>query len=430
MFRYCDEFARWYLWDNRWCHDKKRGVFTLARKLCRDAAGRALRQIPDKPHARREAKCLASNTTVASVISLARADERLAVASDEFDRNPMLANTPDGTIDLETGELFEHRQSDLITKIMAAGFSPGDECPQWQKFLAKVTAGNLDLQKYLQRVAGYCLTGLTTEHALFFLWGTGANGKSTFVNTLTAIWGDYAAVADMEMLTESPMDRHPTELARLHGARLVTAQETSQGRRWAEGRIKALTGGDPITARFMRRDFFTFTPQFKLLIAGNHKPSLRGIDEAIRRRLHMIPFTVRIPPNERDPHLFDKLREEWPAIIGWAVRGCIAWRVEGLNPPAAVLVATDDYFENEDMFGQWLEEFVTRSTFGFEPNSELYASWKRWAERAGYPAGSQTAFVGLLADRGYVQHRSNKARGFKEICLKRPDYTDDPRYGE
>ena len=169
-------------------------------------------------------------------------------------------------------------------------------CPRWQRFLDQVTAGDQDLQRFLRRIAGYGLTGSTREHALFFFYGTGANGKGTFLNTLTAILGDYAKVAGMDTFTESHTDRHPTELAMLRGARIVAAQETEEGRRWAESRIKALTGGDPITARFMRQDFFTYTPQFKLLIAGNHKPGLRNIDEAIRRRFHLLPFTVRIPP--------------------------------------------------------------------------------------------------------------------------------------
>src|SRR6185437_11667835 len=172
----------------------------------------------------------------------------------------------------------------------------------------RITGGDAELQAFLQRFAGYCLTGVTREHAMAFGFGTGANGKGTFLNTLTGIMDSYAAVAPMETFTSSTVDRHSTELAMLRGARLVTAQETEEGRRWAESRIKALTGGDPITARLMRQDFFTFTPQFKLIIAGNHKPGLRGVDEAIRRRFHLIPFAVKIPPEERDKDLADKMK--------------------------------------------------------------------------------------------------------------------------
>ena len=313
-----------------------------------------------------------------------------------------------------------------MTKMTAvAPAPPGTDCPLWRAFLDRIMDTNAEMIGFLQRVAGYCLTGLTIEHALFFCHGTGANGKSTFVNTLSGIWEGYAVVADMELLTETRGERHPTEVARLVGARLVTAQETGRGRKWDESRIKALTGGDPITARFMRQDFFTFEPQFKLLVAGNHKPSLRGIDEAIRRRLHMIPFTVCIPPKERDQELFEKLRVEWPAILRWAIDGCLEWQKVGLTPPAAVIDATDSYFENEDMFGQWLEEFITKDRFAFELTSELYASWKSWAERAGYAPGPQKAFVQDLVELGYERHATETARGFKGIHLNRRDYADD-----
>ena len=180
-----------------------------------------------------------------------------------------------------------------MTKITAV--APGGECPLWLAFLPRSPPTTQNCKPSFSAFAGYCLTGITREHALAFGYGTGANGKGTFLNALTGIMGGYATVAPIETFTATPSDRHPTDLAMLRGARLVTAQETEEGRRWAESRIKALTGGDPITARFMRQDFFTFLPAFKLFIAGNHKPGLRAVDEAIRRRLNLIPFTVTIP---------------------------------------------------------------------------------------------------------------------------------------
>ena len=213
-------------------------------------------------------------------------------------------------IELRTGTARAPRREDYCTKSTAA--APNDQgCPLWHRFLDRVTAGNGELQAYMQRVAGYCLTGITTEHVMFFLHGTGANGKSVFINTLVGIWGDYAVTAPMGTFVESPTDRHPTELAHLRGARLVVAHETERGRRWAENKIKALTGGERITARFMRGDFFEYTPQFKLVVVGNHKPALSTVDEAMRRRIHLIPFTVTIPEGERDHHLAEKLRAEW-----------------------------------------------------------------------------------------------------------------------
>ena len=213
------------------------------------------------------------------------------------------------TVDLKTGQSYAPRREDYCTK--AAACDPGGECPFWWEFLERVTAGNQELESYLQRVVGYCLTGRTTEHVMFFVYGTGANGKSVFINTISGMMGDYAATAPMDTFLDSKVERHPTELAMLRGARLVVAIETEEGRRWSEAKLKALTGGDKITARFMRQDFFEFTPKFKLMVAGNHKPSLRSVDEAIRRRLHLIPFTVTIPPEDRDEHLADTLKNEW-----------------------------------------------------------------------------------------------------------------------
>jgi putative DNA primase/helicase len=207
----------------------------------------------------------------------------------------------------------------------------------------RVTGSDSELITYERRVLGYALTGIVREHALFFGYGTGANGKSVLLSTVAGILGDYHKTAPIETFTASNVDRHPTDLAMLRGARLVTATETEEGRQWAESRIKSLTGGDRVSARFMRQDFFEFMPQFKLVIAGNHKPSLRSVNEAIRRRFNLVPFTVTIPVEERDLNLRDKLKAEWPGILRWLVDGCLAWQREGLSAPAAVRNATSAY---------------------------------------------------------------------------------------
>src|SRR5690606_23346143 len=248
--------------------------------------------------------------------------------------------------------------------------------------------GDTDLQAYLQRVVGYCLTGATSAHALFFLYGTGANGKSVFVNVLATILGDYAANAPMDTFMDVRGDRHPTDLAGLRGARMVTSIETEQGRRWNESKVKAITGGDKISARFMRQDFFEYTPQFKLVIAGNHKPSIRNVDEAMKRRLHLIPFTVTVPAPKRDGLLTEKLLAERDGILAWAVAGCLAWQRDGLAPPAIVVDATDEYFEAEDAMGQWLEERCLTGKTHREAISDLFSDWREWAERAGEYVGS------------------------------------------
>jgi putative DNA primase/helicase len=223
----------------------------------------------------------------------------------------------------------------------------------------------------------------------------------------------------MDMFLVSKYDRHPTEIARLQGVRLVVASETTKGRAWDEAKIKNLTGGDKLTGRFMRGDFFDFDPSHKLLISGNHKPSLRNVDEAMRRRFLLVPFTVQIPEKERDPKLADKLKAEWPAILRWMIDGCLEWRQHGLVVPTIVRDATDQYFADQDTIEQWVEEWVNIDPkVDFIATRDLYKCWKHWCEDRNQPPGTEQAFSDSLADRGHARHRKAKARGFKGIALK------------
>ena len=297
--RYVDSWGRWLRWDGtRWRFDDTLAAFDLARRICREAAATCNKQ--------KIAAALASAKTVAAVERLAKADRRLAATTNQWDADPWLLNTPGGIVDLRSGNIRPACPQDYCTKITAV--PPGGDCPTWLAFLERVTGKDRDLIAFLRRVCGYAITGITREHALFFLYGTGANGKSVFISTIAGILAGYHTTAPIETFTASQSERHPTDLAGLRGARLVTAVETEEGRRWAELKIKALTGGDKISARFMRQDFFEFIPNFKLAIAGNHKPGLRSVDEAIRRRLNLIPFAVTIPPAERDLQLAEKLK--------------------------------------------------------------------------------------------------------------------------
>jgi putative DNA primase/helicase len=326
-------------------------------------------------------------------------------------------------IDLRTGEYTDPCKEEYCTKIAAV--PPGKNgCPRWIAFLDKITAGDIDLQRYLQRLAGYCMTGYTVEHVLFFFYGTGANGKGVFINTLTGIWSDYAAVAPMTTFMASHNDQHPTDLAMLRGVRLVVAQETEVGRHWAEARIKSITGGDPITARFMRADFFTYAPQFKLVIVGNHKPALRNVDEAIRRRIHLVPFTVTIPPAERDKYLFDKLKPEWPGILHWATEGSVEWHKIGLAPPSAVTAATDAYLAEEDAIARWIDEECVTGKNLWGIGARLWASWKAWSERNNEWTLTRKAFAQALKERGFEPGKSQEIRGHASIDLKAQPTSD------
>jgi putative DNA primase/helicase len=292
-FRFIAKWGRWMKWDgNRWHHEDTLRAFDEARKLCRGASDAKAR-------------------TVAAVVTLARSDRTIAATEYQWDTGGKLVNAHETTIDLYTGLARKPDPLDFITKIAAvAPAPPGTPHPIWTAFLERVTDNNPALIGFLQRYLGYCLTGDTHEHVLVFLYGLGANGKGVFVNTVSRILGDYAVIAPMELFMNSKHDRHPTEIAKLQGARLVTAQETEKGRRWDVAKIKTLTSDDKLTARFMRQDFFDFTPTHKLIITGNHKPLLPTVDEAIRRRFLLVPFTVEIPKPERDPDLAHKLEPE------------------------------------------------------------------------------------------------------------------------
>jgi len=311
-WRYVATWGRWLVWDGcRWRTEDTLAATDLIRSVCRHAAVRT--------NNIKVAAKLASSGTISGVERLALADRRHAATTDEWNADPWLLNTQDGVVDLKTGRQRPHERTDRMTKITTA--TPKGDCPTWRQFLDEVTGGDKELQSYLQRMVGYALTGSTQEHALFFLYGTGANGKSVFVNTLATILGDYATNAPMDTFMETRTDRHPTDMAGLRGARFVSAIETEQGRRWAESKVKSLTGGDKISARFMRQDFFEFFPYFKLFVAGNHKPAIRNIDEAMKRRLHLIPFTITVPPEKRDQYLQQKLLAERDGILAWAVQG-------------------------------------------------------------------------------------------------------------
>src|SRR5208337_1106954 len=383
--KYTASMGLWHRWiGTHYQPDKNLQAFTEARNICRTAAKTATE--PDK------ARKLASSATVSSVERLARYDRRHAVAEDEWDADSWLLNTPGGTVDLRTGTMQTHRRRDHITKITLV--NPGGDCPLWLRFLDRVTAGNVDLQNYLQRMTGYCLTGSTREQALFFFYGLGANGKGVFLNTVTSLLQPYTGIAptDLFLASRNSGERHPCDVAALLGKRLVTAQEIESGARWDTEKLKSLTGSERLTARHMRQDFFEFNPQFKLILVGNHRPGLRSVDPAIRRRFNLVPFTVTIPEAERDQNLCEKLKAEWGGILAWAIEGCLQWQRKGLNAPQKVREATGDYFGAEDALGRWIDECCNLGIKQQASSNALFTNWREWAEKAGEYVGSQKNF--------------------------------------
>lgn len=416
--RYVHPWERWLRWEgSRWVMEETLGAFDMVRKVCR-AAGNAAMNDPEltvkQIDAIRTRMGLASVT--AAVERMAKTDRRHASTVAQWDADLWALNTPAGVVDLRTGSIRQGDRDAHMTKITHA--SPGGACPAWMRFLEVATAGDYELIRFLQRMCGYALTGSTRDHALFFVYGSGGNGKGTFLNTFQWIIGDYAKSAPADMFTERKHEAHLTEQARLMGARLVTAQETEEGKRWAEAKIKALTGGDPVTANFMRKDHFEYIPQFKLVMTGNHKPGLRNVDEAIKRRLHLIPFTVSIPAAERDPKLAEKLRAEAGGILQWAIEGCLEWQRIGLSAPAVVVAATDEYLEQQDVLGQWLADTCDLQNGFSARSSALYKSFKGWAEAAGEYVLPQKRWAAAMETRGLLSTRTSAGMVYMGIGIR------------
>jgi putative DNA primase/helicase len=363
------------------------------------------------------------------MIRLATSEPGIPVLLEQLDADPWLFNVVNGTIDLRTGILRPARREDLITKLAPVIYDPDARCPTWERFLQQIMAGNTALITFLQRAIGYGLTGVTSEQVLLLLYGTGANGKSTFLEVLRALFGDYARQAEFATFLARTSDAVRNDLARLAGARFVTAVEAASGRRLDEALIKQLTGGDPITARFLYQEFFEFTPQFKLFLATNHKPVIRGTEHAIWRRIRLIPFEVTIPQAQQDRTLPDKLRAELPGILAWAVQGCLAWQRDGLPMPTEVHQATETYREEMDTFGLFLADYcivdptdpTRRATTG-----ELFDAYLTWCRQNGeHFQLTKTHFGMRLGERGLTPIRLGKERGWAGIALApEPDFQD------
>jgi putative DNA primase/helicase len=324
---YCHDAGRWYEWTGtHWQVDKTDKAFHFVRELGREYTDDAKTG---------ELKEVRKFSFAGGVERFARSDPAFAVTAEHWDSDPLLLGTPAGTVDLRTGKLRAADPDDFITKVTGVGPSEIAGCPRWFQFLDETTGSDGELIRFLQQWCGYALTGLTREHTLVFVYGPGGNGKSVFLNVVTGILKEYASTAAMDTFTASKHDKHPTELAMLRGARPVTASKTEENRAWAEDRIRQMTGGDRISARFMRQDFFEFTTQFKLTIVGNHKPVLRNVDEAARRRFLIVPFERK--PEKPDRELEQKLMDEAPGILRWMIEGSIDWLSNGLIRPASVL---------------------------------------------------------------------------------------------
>jgi putative DNA primase/helicase len=338
---------------------------------------------------------------------MARSEPGMDIAPDALDCDAWALNVENGTLDLRTGDLREHRREDYCTKLAPVGYDAAALAPTWLAFLNRIFRGNASLIDFMQRLAGYCLTADVGEQVLPIFHGVGANGKSTLLGALLELLGpDYSAKLAPEVVLLRRGESHPTGATDLFGRRMVCVVETDAGKRLAEATIKDLTGGDAIRARRMREDYWQFRPTHKIVMATNHRPAVRGTDHALWRRLRLVPFGEIIGPDEQDRQLPDKLRAELPGILAWAVRGCKQWLAQGLGEPPEVTAATDEYRDTQDLLGAFIAE---RCFIG--PNlrtkaGDLYASYVGWCKDTGETALSQSRFGETLSERGFPREKS------------------------
>ena len=325
--------------------------------------------------------CLRSEKALSlrAALSLAQSEPGIPILPEEMDRDPWLLNVLNGTLDLRTGQLREHRREDLLTKLAPAEYHPDAQAHRWLTFLDRILAGNIGLIAYLQRVVGYSLTGDVREQCLWFCHGKGANGKSTFLVTIKEMLGDYGLQAVTDLLMAKNTEAHPTERADLFGKRFIATIESEEGKRMAEALMKQLTGGDPIRARKMRKDLFEFMPTHKIFLAANHKPVVRGTDHAVWRRIKLIPFLVTIPEAEKDKALAEMFRDKLPGILAWAVQGCLAWQRMGLGEPDEVVRATAEYRSEQDSVQGFLDECCVLDPEAKTRSTILLTAYLNWS---------------------------------------------------
>lgn len=407
--RYCYDFGKWLVWDGvRWAMDRDGVALDKAKDTARKMLAEAA-TLTDREKARPLAAWSfrsQARDRLTAMLYLAQPD--VSVHPEHLDTHPWLLNVANGTLDLRTGRLGPANRVHLLTKQSPVTYHSAATCSSWTAFLDRIFQSNIALMRFVQKAAGYSLTGLDVEECFFVLWGVGQNGKSTFVETLSALLGtDYAQQATPDLLMQKKQDRHATELAVLRGARLVASVETGQGKRLNEVLIKSMTGGDRIRANFMHQDTFEFRPEFKVWLSTNHKPVITGTDLGIWRRIRLIPFTYCIPDHEKDGGFKARLRE--PAalsgILNWALEGVRLWREEGLKPPQIVLDATQAYREEMDVLATWISECCVVDKRAEASAADLYRSYIQWREQNGERPETQTSFGLRLTERGFTRFK-------------------------
>ena len=416
---WCVDFKAWLAWDGkRWTRDNQMGVQRLAKDVVRSIYGEAEREANDEKRAAivKWARASESEHKIGAMIKLARSE--LSITPEELDRHPWLLTVNNGVIDLKTGQLREHCPDDYLTQLAPVNYDPDAPCPLWESFLDRIFAGNREVIAFVQRLAGYFLTGSVREEILPIMYGEGANGKTTFINQLMHIMGNYASSAAPNLLMVSRNgNQAPYGVADLKGKRLIVASESDSGDRLSEGLVKKVTGRERLKARHLYGNFFEFDPTHKIILQTNHRPEVRGIDEGIWRRLVLLPFDVTIPRQERDKNMSEKLRTESPGIQPWAVRGCLDWQRHGLQPPEQVQAATRKYAEEANSFRQFFREQCAKAHDNWMSTKQIRTAYQAYCrERNLSPLGDKQ-IAKTLRSIGCTKKNKSHTRGWTGLKL-------------
>jgi putative DNA primase/helicase len=429
---YCEAWSRWFLWDTmRWAEDERLEVFARATDLIRSLYAVA-KKIKDEDERKAFLSHLIkseSHRSIHAMVTLAKSDRAVARHPDDFDNDLWLCAVKNGTVDLRTGQLRAHDQKDMITKLAPVVYDPAAQCPNWLAFLDMIMLGRQNLVDFLKRALGSSLTGITSDKAMFILYGPGGdNGKSTMVEVMEMLLGNYARRTPVETFLKKREGSIPNDIARLRGARFVWAAENDRGVRLAESLIKEMTGGDRLAARFLHGEFFEFMPTFKIWFATNHKPTIRG-DAAIWRRLKLVPFDYTIPKDRQKKRheVMAMFQSELPGILNWAIEGCMEWQRDGLGVPDEVIDATREYESEQDTFSMFLEEKCVRVANARVLSLALYREYKTWAEEHGETPASHKTFASLMSERGFAKSKTKVGALYSGVGLRTDDHYDSPK---
>ncbi len=422
-------WRKWLIWNGRqWIEDGVREVDRMAKQTAQRIVDES-QGVEDERRVRilKHAAHTANKSRLDAMLSMAASEPGIAVLPDQFDADPWLLNCQNGTIDLRTGELRPHDRADMITKLAPVVFDNTSKCPNFEQFLFRVCGKRQSLVDFLQLALGYSLTGDTREHAVFIPYGSGRNGKSTLLELVADILGDYSIQMESKTLTARDRDAMSNDIARLRGARFAATSETGEGRRLDEEKIKRMAGGERLVGELKYGEPFEFVPEFKIWMATNHKPTIKGTDEGIWRRIHLIPFDVRFwdpakgESGEADLRMNKDmpgiLRREMSGILNWMLEGCLRWQATGLVMPEEVKAATREYREEQDVLAGFIAERCTLERQQSASAKSLYQAYCKWCDEMGEKPLSQKAVGQRLGERGLQSHHRSSGNVWQGIGL-------------